>query len=155
MGFVAASPIVVGIAVYEKLQKTYTRYRVTGYLRDHGLVDIKVEDDLIVCKYMDGRRLIVILTDTAGTFPMHILSEHWSPRTNVLVTTPYAFTALDDKAVYDFDEFIMERPIMRCIGIEKATLSNMKIATIDGFYGLISRKFFVDEMGKERKPLDS
>ena len=156
MGFVVASPVVLGIALYERVHKTYMRYLVTGYLCDHGFVDIRVENELlIVCKYVDGRRLIVVLTDIAGTFPMHVLSEHWLPRTNVLVVSVDLLNALDDKALYDFTEFEMERPIMRCIGIEKATLSNMKIATVDGFYGLISRKFFIDEIRKERVTLDS
>ena len=156
MAFVAASPIVLGITLYDRAQKAYMRYIATGYLRDHGFVDIKVKHDcLIVCRYTDGRRLIVVLDALAGTFPMHVLSEHWAPRMNIIVVSCDFLDALDDKALYDFDEFAMERPILRCIGIEKAALSNMKIATCDGWYGLISRKFFIDEVRKEREALDS
>jgi hypothetical protein len=156
MTFLATCPIVYGITLYEKARRVYAKILVARYLRSNDFVDIKTKNEYItLCKYIDGRKLIVVLTDIMGTFPAYALSEHWSPRTNVLVVSIDLLNALGDKALYDFDEFIMERPILRCIGIEKAMLSNMKIATCDGWYGLISRKFFIDEVRKERKTLDS
>jgi hypothetical protein len=156
MTFLATCPIVYGITLYEKARRVYANILIARYLRDNDFVDIKTKNEYItLCKYIDGRKLIVVLTDAMGIFPTYVLSEHWSPRTNVLVVNVDLLNALDDTALYDFDEFVMERPILRCIGIEKATFSNMKIATCDGWYGLISRKFFIDEVRKERKTLDS
>jgi hypothetical protein len=156
MAFLTTYPIVYGITLYEKARRAYAEILVARYLRDNDFVDIKTKNEYItLCKYIDGRKLIVVLTDVTGIFPTYVLSEHWSPRTNVLVVSVDFLNALNDKALYDFDKFVMERPILRCIGIEKAMLSNMKIATCDGWYGLISRKFFIDEVRKERETLDS